>query len=298
MFQKSDRDKLKDLFTDAQYYNSAEEFKVLLNVMHRFPYMKPFNVALVELQKPGSTFVATADVWKDRFNRTVKPGTTPIIILAPFGPIRLVYELNDTEGEPFFQNEELEKYLYPFGTNQVVSEEKYSKMIPTLIGQGIQYKEQNLGSSFGGYIDGPFATTEVLFRETKENKYFAPCNFWLTVSQNMDVTAKFATLAHELGHFYCGHQNPDNSNDHTLPKRTGIPRNTREFEAEAVAYLVCDRLGIIRQSAGYLSGYLNQYNELPEGINVELILKAAGSVESLFHGTMTPRVRVKKFKKD
>ena len=53
-----------------------------------------------------------------------------------------------------------------------------------------------------------------------------------------------------------------------------------EFEAEAVCYLVCDRLGIENPSAEYLNGYLDENREVPP-ISLERVFVAANLVEQM-----------------
>jgi hypothetical protein len=54
---------------------------------------------LLHLQKPGLRFVASKLDWKRRFNRTITEGARPLLILWPFAPVALVYDVDDTEGD-------------------------------------------------------------------------------------------------------------------------------------------------------------------------------------------------------
>jgi hypothetical protein len=60
----------------------------------------PFNAMILHLQRPGLRFAASEFDWKTCFRRNVREGAHPLIILWPFGPIALVYDLEDTEGLP------------------------------------------------------------------------------------------------------------------------------------------------------------------------------------------------------
>ena len=53
-----------------------------------------------------------------------------------------------------------------------------------------------------------------------------------------------------------------------------------EIEAEAVAYIVTLRAGLLASSAEYLSGYLTDQG-IPESVSLELISKVAGRLESM-----------------
>src|SRR5207253_8093173 len=53
---------------------------------------------LLHVQKPGLSYAASERDWQERFGRLVKVGSRPLLILWPFGPIALVYDVQDTEG--------------------------------------------------------------------------------------------------------------------------------------------------------------------------------------------------------
>jgi hypothetical protein len=95
---------------------------------------------------------------------------------------------------------------------------------------------------------------------------------------NPSREAQYATLAHELGHLYCGHLGTPNPK--WWPDRQGLRVAVREFEAESVCYLVCLRRGIKNPSAKYLHGYLDANAELPS-ISLERVLVAAGLIEQM-----------------
>ena len=89
-----------------------------------------------------------------------------------------------------------------------------------------------------------------------------------------------------LGTFFCGHLGaiekgfwPDNSN---------APEDVREFEAEAVAYLVTDRLNLDIGSVQYLAGYLSDDKPLPN-YSLDAVSKAVGKIEEMLRGTFRVR---------
>ena len=68
----------------------------------------------------------------------------------------------------------------------------------------------------------------------------------------------------------------------------GLSHDIREFEAESVAYLVCLRCGIDISSEQYLSGFLEENEQVPP-ISLERVMKAAGLIESMSQRRMKPR---------
>ena len=92
-------------------------------------------------------------------------------------------------------------------------------------------------------------------------------------------------MAHELGHLFCGHIGTVDTNK--WPKRTTLTLNQREFEAESVCWLVCERRGITNPSADYLRGYLDGGKDIPP-IDVGSILRAVTNIEAMMHGSFKP----------
>ena len=86
----------------------------------------------------------------------------------------------------------------------------------------------------------------------------------------------FATLSHELGQVYCGHVCPDRKG--RWPDRQSLPTVLCEAEAEAIAWLVCQRNGVQARSREYLSSLIAQVDV--QAVNLYAIFQAANRVES------------------
>jgi hypothetical protein len=93
------RSLLDQLLEDSRLYTGSAEYKALLDFVVRLRNFAPFNAMLLQVQKPGLTYAASARDWRDRFGRTPKEGVRPLLILWPFGPVALVYDVLDTEGD-------------------------------------------------------------------------------------------------------------------------------------------------------------------------------------------------------
>ena len=83
------------LFRRALKAKGSEGLSELIRFMRRFRRYSIWNAALIRIQRPGAAAVATALQWRKK-GRTVNPDAIPIVILQPFGPVSLVYELSDT----------------------------------------------------------------------------------------------------------------------------------------------------------------------------------------------------------
>src|SRR5579872_301522 len=102
------RSLLDQLVADSRLYTSGKDYKDLLDFVVRLRNFAPFNAMLLHVQKPGLTYAASARDWEERFGRHPKEGARPLLILWPFAPVALVYDVLDTEGR------ELPKDVAPF----------------------------------------------------------------------------------------------------------------------------------------------------------------------------------------
>ncbi len=101
MFETEEaRSLLDQLLADSRLYTRSADYKALLDFVVRLRNFAPFNAMLLQVQKPGLTYAASAYDWRERFGRTPKEGARPLLILWPFGPVVLVYDVLDTEGDP------------------------------------------------------------------------------------------------------------------------------------------------------------------------------------------------------
>lgn len=89
---------LAELLEKSRSYHGTQEFRALLDFAVAMRNFAPFNAFLLSLQRPGLPFSASAYDWEKRHGRTIREGAFPLIILWPFGPVALVYDLEDTVG--------------------------------------------------------------------------------------------------------------------------------------------------------------------------------------------------------
>lgn len=91
------RSLLDQLLRDSRLYTKSKDYQDLLDFVIRLRNFAPFNAMLLQVQKPGLRYAASANDW--RFGRVLTEGARPLLILRPFGPVALVYDVMDTEGE-------------------------------------------------------------------------------------------------------------------------------------------------------------------------------------------------------
>lgn len=275
---------LDDLFISARRYRSSQEFKKLIDFITKFRFYSPYNAMLIYIQKPGARFVCPAYRWEKQFGRKIKPEANPLIILQPMGPVIFVFDVSDTDPGPDAPPLP-EEVTSPFKVRYGKIGPELEWMIENAKRDGIEIVTKKEGSQLAGFImTVPWKSLKPLLFQTGKDQegnpdyQSVPVRYSLLLNENLNRESRYATLAHELGHLYCGHLGTPNRK--WWPDRSHPEKTVREFEAEAVSFLVCSRKNIANPSDRYLSGYLDHHAEIPP-ISPETIMKAAGLIEQM-----------------
>lgn len=280
---------LDDLFENTSQYKTSASYLELIKFTTRFHFYAPFNAMLIHIQMKGATYVAPARRWADKYQRDIKPGARPLVILQPMGPVMFVFDVAETE--PRTDAPPLPREIVnPFEVRSGQIRDELNKTVKNAVRDGIVVEEAAAGSQHAGSI-GVAPPGKALQFQTKLKPVSVfidvPQRYYLSLNKNHSTESRYATLAHELGHLYAGHLGTPN--DKWWPDRRGLDQNVREFEAESVCYLVCSRLGIDNPSAEYLSGYLKANAEIPK-ISLDCVMKAAGLIEQMGREKLKARV--------
>ena len=230
-------------------------------------------------QMPGARFVASASRWLAEHSRRVVPGARPIVILQPGGPVMFVFDVSDTEaneGAPALP----QHVTSPFEVRKGSVGRELENTIENAKRDGIRFAKQSAGTQSAGSIRLTKSnSTQDFITKRIPTKQFATVKvrYELLVNDALSREAQFVTLVHELAHLYCGHLGtPDPT---WWPDRQSVPLPCREFEAESVAFLVCERLGIDNPSEAYLHSHLDENGQVPP-ISLEAVMTTAGLIES------------------
>lgn len=271
---------LDDLFNSARRYNSSKTFRELVDFVARFRFYSPFNAMLIHIQMSGAKYAAPAHRWMRDYERQIKPGARPLVILQPKGPVMFVFDVADTEplpGAPPLPAK-IER-LFEVRRGNVGGELKTT--IENAKRDGVSVTESKAGSQRAGSIQiasgGNHLCFQVRFKPNPEHLN-VPRWYALLLNAHLSTEARYATLVHELAHLYCGHLGTPN--DKWWPDRRGLAHTAEEFEAESVCYLVWERLGIENPSDEYLAGYLGRNEQIPP-ISLDCVMKAAGLIERM-----------------
>ena len=183
------------------------------------------------------------------------------MILWPFAPVALVYDVMDTEGDP------LPEDVASFVAVGSIGEDRLRSFESLLRKKRISLCWVDAGDRNAGLI-------RVVQRPTDEKQ---ATQYRVHVNRNHDPAVQFTTLAHELGHLYVGHLGPDSKLK--IPGRRRLSHEQKEIEAESVAFIVCQRNGINPKSQTYLSSFVDSDTAIDD-VDVYQVMRAAGQVET------------------
>ena len=246
---------LKELF-------ESEKYKNYLSTMSKFHNYSFNNTFLIALQRPDASLVAGYQAWQKNFNRHVKRGEKGIRILAP-APYKIKEERDkldpvtgeimlDKDGMP--QTEEVEVKIPAFRAVSVFDvAQTEGEPLPEL-------EAKELLSTVEGYEDFIKAVTYVApvpigFEDIPgaSKGYFNIGENRIAVQEGMSESQTLKTMVHETAHSML-HNKEVNKEDILAPAKD---RNTKEIEAESIAFTVCRHFGIdtSEYSFSYIAGW-------------------------------------------
>ena len=232
----------------------SEGLTAYLTAMGRFHNYSFGNILEIARQKPDATRVAGLYAW-NQLGRKVSKGQKGIRILAPMIGTRRKKDTESTSKDPAAVNKPVLvgfRAVYVFDVSQTEGAElpaftertkgdvgEYrERLIDFTIAQGIQLEFKDsiapaLGMSYGGRI---------------------------AILPGQEPAEEFSTLVHELAHEML----------HKAERRTATTKTVRETEAEAIAFVVSQTIGLDagRASADYIHLYHGNAALLTESLEV------------------------------
>jgi len=259
------RDRMKEITDKLEagikgIFNS-DKYKDYLQTLSKFHNYSFNNCILIAMQKPDASHVAGFNDWRDNFKRQVKKGEKGIKILAP-APFKTKKMLDavDADGKPVFdgngrrKKEEKEitvpafKIVSVFDVSQTDGEPLPQIGVDELTGNVDRYKELFAAIEKTSPVPISF---EALAPDVKGTYY--QIDKRIAVNEGMSELQNLKTLVHEIAHARL------HDIDENAPKDTIRPdRDTREVQAESIAYAVCLHYGL--DTSGYSFGYVAEWS--------------------------------------
>jgi antirestriction protein ArdC len=222
-----------------------------LAAMARFHTYSFGNVMLIARQKPDATNVAGIRTWNS-LGRFVKRGEKGILILAPMIGKNLKKDQDAEQSEDAKQPESKLfgfRAVYVFDINQTEGKE-----LPTLT---------EVNGDVSGYRERLFKFVESQSVELSFSERIAPAKGLshggkITLQSGMQPAEEFSTLVHEIAHEML----------HRGDRRILTTKQVRETEAEAVAFVVCQSVGLQNGTASqdYIQLWHGDANLLRESL--------------------------------
>lgn len=262
---------LDELVGDARRYRSSADYRKLLNFVADFRGYSAFNAMLVHLQMEGATFVAPAARWRSVYHRRVTGDARPLVILRPFGPVMLVFDVSHTEPRDETAPPLPPEVTDPFAIRAIPHvEDLLARTRLNAVRDGVRLLVAETGSRKAGQIGrAEGADLEFTVRRRPPTVARIPLRYEMQVNSRHDASTQYATVVHELAHLYCGHLGTPNSQ--WWPQRASLSHRAQEFEAESIAFLVCRRSDSSVRFPPYLAQHLDNLVEVPP-ISLERVM--------------------------
>jgi antirestriction protein ArdC len=198
-----------------------------LGAMAKFHNYSFGNIMLIARQKPDATHVAGYRTWTS-LGRFVRRGEKGIFILAPMVGNK---RNKDENAEQNIDAKENQRTLYGFrGVYVFDVTQTEGKELPSLT---------EVNGDVSGYRERLFKFVEAQSIELSFSERIAPAKGLsyggkITLLSGMQPAEEFSTLTHEIAHEML----------HRGDRRTLTTKQVRETEAEAVAFVVCQAIGL------------------------------------------------------
>ena len=258
------KDITEKLEQGVQAVFNSSQYQDLLNTMAKFPHYSVNNNILIMMQKPDATLVQSYTGWK-KMGRFVKKGEKGIRILAP-APFKLEKEQDkldesgkavlDKDGEAVKEKVEINltafKPVSTFDISQTEGDPLPQIGVDELTGNVEEY--QNFFEAIKEASPVPIGFEDIAsgakgYFHTEENR--------IAINTGMSEIQTIKTAIHEMAHAKLHNTEAQKDNKQS--------RNSKEVEAESVAYTVCQHYGI--DTSDYSFAYVatwSQGKEMPE----------------------------------
>lgn len=264
--------------SEALAAGKSEQLQSYLATIAKFHHYSLGNTLLIMCQKPEASQVAGFHKWKE-LGRSVKKGEKGIAILAPM----LLKNRDEAQPEQTEDGESEERSLrfrvaYVFDISQTEGED-----LPEL---------SRTAGDPGDYLHRLRGLVEDLdialeYREDLGGAEGLSSGGLIAIKSGLSPAEEFSTLTHEIAHEWL----------HKGERRAETTKQSRELEAEAVAFVVSQGIGLDAGTAS--SDYIQLYQGSKESLaaSLDAIRSASAMIlKALFKdhsGTASSKTAVK-----
>jgi antirestriction protein ArdC len=212
----------------------SEGLTSYLRTIARFHRYSLHNVLLVALQKPNASYIAGFRTWS-KLGRFVKKGEKGILILAPIVRRKDQNEPEDSPNQPISGF----RAAYVFDIGQTEGEDLPS--IGIVQGDPSKHRDRLFAFAQARGISVEYSSEIAPARGTSSGG----C---IRLLPGQTPAEEFSTFTHEIAHELL----------HQGDRRYATDKRMRETEAEAIAFVVCQGIGLETNSAA--SDYIQLWN--------------------------------------
>lgn len=256
----------QQLETGVKEVYESGKYKAYLDFMSKFYNYSLNNTILIFMQKPDASLVAGYKKWQE-LKRQVRKGEKGLTILAPC-PHKMKKEVEDENGNKEVKEIKWNTYraVSVFDISQTDGEE-----VPKLASE-LTDSVENFTELFDKLTS--LSPVPVGFEEIKTGAkgYFSHDEKRIAIKEGMAEQQTIKTLIHEIGHAIL--------HDRETGEEKEADKNTREVQAESIAYVVCSSLGL--DTSDYSFGYVASWSggkEVKElTASMEVIKKTSGQI--------------------
>ncbi len=224
---------------EALKQGKSEALTTYLAAMGRFHQYSFGNVMLIALQKPDATRVAGFRTWK-KLRRYVKQGEKGIVIIAPM-MIKPKEQDSSEQGDSRDDDRPMLRFkaVYVFDVSQTDGEPlpEFARVGGNPDGHSDRLKalvtDKGIALEYADSLGGPDGLS---------------CIGIIRLRNGLTPAEEFSVLTHELAHEML----------HKSERRKQTTKTIRETEAEAVAFVVCQAIGLETGTAA--ADYIRLYN--------------------------------------
>lgn len=249
------RNPLADMADAAIRYGRYKGLSALMADVGRLGQYKPFNAFLALLQLPAASHLLPAHRWEDAYCRRIRPGQQPLVLLLPKGPVMFLFDVSQTEATS--NSRPLPQSLRnPFAMQDAHgAEQALRNIFSNVRADGVRFHSATTGWARAGCIWPVKADLSQPVQFADGRTVNVPVRYESLFNMTYSATEQLATVAHELGHLYCGHVGT--ISEHRWPDRRDLDQNLMEWEAESVARVVFGHL--------YSGVEMPPYRDMPPG---------------------------------